>query len=236
MDSNTRRVAIQSHHEVVVRGFRSMLGDAVGSSAVEVVDLADHPDVVLYDVIGLQTGDGDELARLVRDPEVTVLAVACALRPDLLAQALAKGAHGFVTMDVTAASLAQAVSTARRSGPDTDVGSDRDGRHQQWPAPGSDVRLTGRERDVLGLIARGYSNQEVATRSFLSINSVKTYIRTAYRKIGVTSRSQAVIWCLTHGFPAALPEEAGAPAPAPTPVTALDRAPAGGHPVVRRVG
>ncbi len=51
-----------------------------------------------------------------------------------------------------------------------------------------------------GLITQGLSNQEIADRSYLSINSVKTYIRTAYRKIGVTRRSQAVVWGMKHGF------------------------------------
>ena len=53
---------------------------------------------------------------------------------------------------------------------------------------------------MLALITQGLSNQEIAERSYLSINSVKTYIRTAYRKIGVTRRSQAVVWGMQHGF------------------------------------
>jgi hypothetical protein len=53
-----------------------------------------------------------------------------------------------------------------------------------------------------GADPRGLSNQEIAEAIFLSINSVKTYIRTAYRKIGVTRRQLAVIWALQHGFTA----------------------------------
>jgi DNA-binding CsgD family transcriptional regulator len=62
------------------------------------------------------------------------------------------------------------------------------------------VGLTGREMEVLGLIAEGLTNQEIADRVYVSINSVKTYIRAAYRKIGVNSRSQAAVWCLQHGI------------------------------------
>ena len=58
--------------------------------------------------------------------------------------------------------------------------------------------LTPRELEVLRLIARGLSNQEIADQVFVSINSVKTYIRSAYRKIGVRSRTQAVAWCLQN--------------------------------------
>ena len=56
--------------------------------------------------------------------------------------------------------------------------------------------LSGREREVLELVAQGLSNQEVAETLYVSINTVKTYIRNAYAKIGVTTRSQAVAWTL----------------------------------------
>ena len=60
--------------------------------------------------------------------------------------------------------------------------------------------VTGGSRGIGRMITEGLSNQEIADRSFLSINSVKSYIRTGYRKIGVTSRSQAVLWGVQHGF------------------------------------
>ena len=60
--------------------------------------------------------------------------------------------------------------------------------------PGRSIGLTPREAEIIALIAHGLSNEEIAERAFLSINSVKTYIRTAYRKMKVTSRSQAVLW------------------------------------------
>ena len=66
--------------------------------------------------------------------------------------------------------------------------------------PGRSAGLTPREAEILALITQGLSNQEIAKRAFLSINSVKTYIRTAYRKINVTSRSQAVLWGVDNGF------------------------------------
>lgn len=53
------------------------------------------------------------------------------------------------------------------------------------------------------MIAAGMSNREIADRNSLSINSVKTYIRTAYRKIGARSRSQAVRWAVENGFTSA---------------------------------
>ena len=60
--------------------------------------------------------------------------------------------------------------------------------------------LTEREVAVLELIAAGLSNDQIAAQLFVSINTVKTYVRTAYRRIGATSRSQAVIWALGQGL------------------------------------
>ena len=70
--------------------------------------------------------------------------------------------------------------------------------HGDWP--GRAHGLSARESEVLALIAQGLSNQEIADGAFLSINSVKTYIRSAYRKIGVERRTQAVLWATGNGF------------------------------------
>lgn len=69
---------------------------------------------------------------------------------------------------------------------------------QDWP--GRREGLTVRESDILLLVAHGLCNQDISDRLFLSINSIKSYIRSAYRKMGVESRSQAVLWGIDHGF------------------------------------
>lgn len=60
--------------------------------------------------------------------------------------------------------------------------------------------LSEREHQVIALIAAGASNQEISATLFIGLNTVKTYIRTAYRKIGATRRAQAVIWGREHGM------------------------------------
>ena len=60
--------------------------------------------------------------------------------------------------------------------------------------------LTDRESEVLALITQGMSNAEVADLTYLSPNTIKTYIRSIYRKIEVESRTQAVLWGVEHGF------------------------------------
>jgi DNA-binding CsgD family transcriptional regulator len=66
--------------------------------------------------------------------------------------------------------------------------------------PGREEGLTARESEVLSLITQGYSNNDIVETTMLSINSIKSYIRSAYRKIGVTSRSRAILWGIDHGF------------------------------------
>jgi NarL family two-component system response regulator LiaR len=62
--------------------------------------------------------------------------------------------------------------------------------------------LSPREVELLQLIAQGLSNEEIAELMSVSVNSVKSYIRSAYRKIGVTRRTQAVLWALSHDLDA----------------------------------
>jgi DNA-binding NarL/FixJ family response regulator len=93
-------------------------------------------------------------------------------------------------------------------------------RPEDWP--GVEQGLTRRETEILGLIARGLSNQEIAAALYLSINSVKSHIRTAYRKLGVTRRAQAVGWGFRHGY--ASPDAGDRHAPGAAPVAGPDRA------------
>ena len=155
-----------------------------------VVTEVERADVVLYDVLGVHRNNGADLARLLRQTESVILAVSRDLRPDLRARALAAGAHGWISMSVDSVALVAAIEAAAD-------GLDLPGQDDRL---GQSVGLTAREVEVLALITQGMSNQEIAEHLYLSINSVKTYIRTAYAKIGARSRSHAVAWCLQRGF------------------------------------
>lgn len=79
--------------------------------------------------------------------------------------------------------------------------------------------LTSREWDVVVRIGQGMSNSEIAAELFISVNSVKTYIRTAYRRMGCKTRAQAIIWAYHYGLvtPDQLPEGLRAPTINPAP-------------------
>ena len=69
---------------------------------------------------------------------------------------------------------------------------------KSWP--GRAAGLTPRESEIIALVTAGLSNNAIAERTCLSINSVKSYIRSAYRTMGVDSRSQAVLWGIDNGM------------------------------------
>ena len=204
MGAEPIRVAIVNDYEMVVAGVAAML--APHSEHVAVVELDSQlpvlsdVDVILYDTFGQVQGDGVDLAELVDGGSARVVIFSWNTQPDLVQRALAKGAAGYLSKAMAGAEIVaalQAIDAGEQVTPDF---VDTDGRSANGEWPGREVGLTAREAEVLALITQGLSNQEIAERSYLSINSVKTYIRTAYRKIGVTRRAQAVVWGMTNGF------------------------------------
>ncbi len=73
-----------------------------------------------------------------------------------------------------------------------------DGADHDWP--GRRQGLKEREAEILALITQGRQNAEIAALVYLSENTVKSYVRQLYRKIGVRSRTQAVLWGSRNGF------------------------------------
>ena len=82
------------------------------------------------------------------------------------------------------------------------MGSPRRGTHPDVTLVDPTAQLTPRETEVLSYIAVGLSNREIAAELFLSVNSVKSHIRSAYRKIGVTRRVEAVRWAIRNDLDA----------------------------------
>ncbi|MCR6033378.1 winged helix-turn-helix transcriptional regulator [Nocardioides sp. zg-579] len=158
-------------------------------------------DVVLYDTAALDpTGGADggaDLDHLVR-ANARVVALARPQEPALTATALERGAAGVVPMDASATQVINVLERVARAAP----GGTRSTRHVDARMLLLPHDLTVREFEVLALVAAGLSNAEIAERLYVSVNTVKTYVRAAYRKIGVDRRSQAVIWCTHHGIAA----------------------------------
>jgi len=189
-------VAVVSPHDVVAVGLRTMLVQTGGS--LHLVDEHEEPDIVLFDVVALLDEDTSDLDHWVKETASTVVAMTRPLRPDLGALALEHGAEAVVALSATAEEIVGvALSAAAGTLDDSEVAqaAEHDTRL------GDTVGLSPRETDVLRLVVLGFSNREIAGELYVSVNSVKTYIRSAYRKIGVTTRPQVVSWCVRHGFP-----------------------------------
>jgi DNA-binding NarL/FixJ family response regulator len=207
MTSDPLHVGVYSPQPIVLEGLVALLSKhphRVLAQRTPTNPGDPDPDVVLYDVIALLEGDTKALDYLVEMTTSKVLAVGRDLRPDLVGQALNSGVDGFFSIGVDEGDLVAAIESAATGwkqgdeGADPTVGSSTSAARARQL--GSDIGLTARESEILGLVACGLPNQQIASQLFLSINSVKTHIRTAYRKIGVDSRAGAVGWAIRHGF------------------------------------
>ncbi len=158
----------------------------------------EEPDVLLYDVYALLDDDTSGLDHWVKETASTVVAMTRPLRPDLGALALERGAEAAVALSATSEEIVSVVLSAC-AGTLDDSAVALAAEHDTHL--GHLNGLSPRETDVLRLVTLGMSNHEIASELFLSVNSIKTYIRSAYRKIGVTTRPQVVAWCVRHGFP-----------------------------------
>jgi NarL family two-component system response regulator LiaR len=197
------RLAIVDDYAVVVAGVASFLKteriDVVETGASEPV--ISDVDIVLYDTFGQIQGKGIDLEDFVRDSGgAKVVIYSWNLNRDLIEQALAEGASGYLSKVLTGPVIVAALERIM-SGEIVILAGDNEtsvGAVGDWP--GREAGLSPREAEVLALITQGLSNQEIADRVYLSINSVKTYIRSAYRKVGVAKRTQALMWALENGF------------------------------------
>ncbi len=200
------RVAIVNDYELVVVGVAALLEPF--RDRVRVVELdANLPvlrdvDVILYDTFGQVQGEGIDVDSLVDGGDAKVVVYSWNLQHQLVEDSFRAGASAYLSKGLEASELVAAIERVHRG--DRVVPDVHAEKEPQTPPetvwPGKAAGLSVRESEILALITQGLSNQEIAERSYLSINSVKTYIRTAYRKIDVQRRSQAVLWGIRNGF------------------------------------
>jgi NarL family two-component system response regulator LiaR len=211
------RIAIVNDYEVVVAGLARMLTPY--ADRVQVVELdanrpvASRVDVALYDTFAQVRDHTVDCRSIIADKQAAkVVIYSWNPDPEVACRSLAEGAAGYLLKRMPADDLVDALERVH-AGETVVIGGD--GANVggaggvggvggvatgvgDWP--GRDVGLSERESEILALIVQGLRNQELADRSYLSINTVKSYIRSAYRKMGVSSRSQAVLWGIDHGF------------------------------------
>ena len=198
-------IALVNDYDVVVIGLAHLFdgyGDRIVVAEMDAnKTVVDDVDIVLYDSFAQPEADHDDITVLIDSPHARrVVVYTWNFHPQLIESAMAKGASGYLSKMLPTHELVDALEAIHAG---QTVISDPPPRSRTDPGrdwPGRVEGLTDRESEVLALITQGKSNAELAELMFLSINTIKSYIRTAYRKIGVTNRTQAVLWGTDHGF------------------------------------
>jgi DNA-binding NarL/FixJ family response regulator len=196
------RVRLVNECELVHAGFAQMLSDhadriSVVSPSAGVEETA---DVALVDPFTRRFDDGDPSpATVTRPPGTARVAVfTWEARDGYVERAMLGGADGYLAKSLPAVELAAAIEKVHAG--ERIVALDLPARTA--PLSHREIGLTPRETHVVAMIAAGAPNKEIARRLGLSMNTVKSHIRTAYRAMGVTSRTQAVLWAVEHGVTA----------------------------------
>ncbi len=198
-------VAIIDDYDVVVMGVANMLDQYSDRVVIAELDtneaLLDTVDIALYDSFAQPESDHDEIAVLVANPRARrVVVYTWNFHSDLIHSALQQGAHGYLSKTLPARELVTALEEVHAGKTIISEGPPRARSAVGLDWPGRGEGLSDRESEILALITRGKSNAQVAALTYLSPNTVKSYIRTIYRKIEVGSRTQAVLWGVNHGF------------------------------------
>jgi two-component system, NarL family, response regulator LiaR len=199
------RVLVADDHAVVRQGLRTFLElqediEVVADAAdgrQALVAVAEHdPDVVLMDLVLPEVDGVEAIRRIVSErPHIRVIALTSFLDDDKVFPAVRAGAAGYLLKDVEPAELVKAIRTvhagegllhpavAARLMEEVAAAGGR-------AAPDS---LTPRERQVVGLIARGHSNKRIALELGISEKTVKTHVSSILGKLGLTDRTQVAL-------------------------------------------
>lgn len=209
------RLLIADDHAVLRSGLRMLLDAQPDMSVVaeaangqEAVDKArlERPDVVLLDLTMPGTGGLEVIQALkTATPDVRVLVLTMHDDVGYLRRALEAGSSGYVLKRAADAELLTAIRAVSRGG--TYLHQEHVGALLQGRAPDSNPEaddtydsLSPRERQVLRLVALGYTNQQVADTLFLSVKTAETYRARVMTKLGLTSRAALVRYALERGL------------------------------------
>ncbi|MCO5184842.1 MAG: response regulator transcription factor [Anaerolineae bacterium] len=211
----TIRIFLADDHAVVLRGLQALIGtepdmEVVGTanngrSAVTGVSNT-QPDVVILDLemphmTGLEAIEPIKAAH----PPVKILIVTSFSDDEHVFTAIKRGALGYLLKDASPEELLRAIRDVHAEKttlhPDIALKLIRELKGQPQNAPDSDIEpLTEREIEVLQLIARGWSNQQIATHLVISERTVRTHISNILGKLHLANRTQAALYAMREGL------------------------------------
>ena len=211
------RLVLVDDHEMVIEGLKAMLtsfgdrvevvGQAVGAERALGVIADLDPDVVLCDV-RMQGSSGLDLCADLRDRDPSRKVVMLSVYDDeqYLFQALRVGARGYLLKSISSDELVRQLEFVHRGETAIDPGmaaravdtAARMQRDEFWP--GARQGLTQRESEILSCVVSGLSNKGIANKLVIGDETVKTHLRSIYRKLGVSDRTNAVATALREGI------------------------------------
>ena len=208
-------IVLADDHHVVRQGLRALLEAEPGFSVVAeaadglaAADLAERlkPNVLVLDLMMPRLG-GLEVARQVRrrSPQTRVVVLSMHANEAYVLEALRNGVAGYVLKESTAADLVQAVREAvagRRylSPPLSERAIELYVQKAQATIPDIYETLTSREREVLHLVAEGYSNADIAARLSIARRTAETHRARVMRKLGLRNQTELIRYALRRGI------------------------------------
>ncbi len=208
----TTRVLIVDDHAVVRKGLRLILEaeddlEPVGEagSAREAIFQARslEPDVILLDVVMPERSGLDALPQLKHEhPGVKVVVLSMQDDPQYVREAFAAGASGYVLKEAADAELVAAVREVARGGRyvHPELGARLVAAEAEAARRAEEDPLSEREREVLRLLALGYTNKEIAKRLYISVRTAETHRSHIMQKLRLQTRAELVQYALAQGL------------------------------------
>ena len=213
MEQHSIRVLIVDDHSIVRKGIRALLAEIEGIEVIgeagdgrEAIAQAEalNPDVILMDLV-MPGMDGIEATRQITtdDAGAHILVLTSFASDDKVFPAIKAGALGYLLKDSEPADLVQAIQQVHRGEPSLQPSIahrvlqelQRPSRHPPTPDP-----LTDREMEVLRLVAKGFSNPEVAEKLTVTEATVRTHVSNILSKLHLANRVQATLYALQEGI------------------------------------
>ena len=200
------RIMIVDDHEVVRLGMRTafeaepdltVVGEASnGAEALAKIPVLD-PQVILMDV-RMEKMNGIEACREIksRNPDVHILMITSYTDDDAMISSILAGASGYLLKHVSRADLLRSIRQVASDHSLINSNTAKQALEHLTHMPGSE--LTEREREVLALISRGFTNKQIAEKLFVSEKTARNHVSHILEKLGLSRRSEAAAFAVEH--------------------------------------
>lgn len=207
---NMIKLLIIDDHEMVRLGLSSffsiqedfeVVGEAEnGKEGVELA-LEKRPDIILMDLV-MEVMDGTEATQMIMQewPEAKIIILTSFIDDEKVYPAMKAGAAGYILKTSTASEIAQAIRETYNGKHfiEEEVSTIMEEKREEKHRTHLHDQLTNRENEVVQLIAKGYTNQEIADELFITLKTVKTHVSNILSKLEVEDRTQVAIYAFRH--------------------------------------